>query len=45
MANQGNLAGFHANVVPIEDEEVSKHLERSFKKAGMTVMTSSRLNR
>ncbi len=27
------------NVVPVEDEEVSKALERSFKKAGMKVMT------
>lgn len=27
------------NVVPIEDEEVSKALERSFKKAGMKVLT------
>ncbi len=27
------------NIVPIEDEEVSKNLERSFKKAGMKVMT------
>ncbi len=26
-------------IVPIEDEEVSKNLERSFKKAGMKVMT------
>ena len=29
------------NVVPMEDEEISKALERSFKKAGMKVMTSS----
>ena len=29
------------NVVPLEDEEVSKQLERSFKKAGMKVMTGS----
>ncbi|MCK9422577.1 MAG: dihydrolipoyl dehydrogenase [Bacteroidales bacterium] len=28
------------NVVPVEDEEVSKALERSFKKAGIKVMTS-----
>lgn len=27
------------NIVPVEDEEVSKTLERSFKKAGMKVMT------
>jgi dihydrolipoamide dehydrogenase len=29
------------NIVPLEDEEVSKTLERSFKKAGMRVMTGS----
>ncbi len=29
------------NVVPLEDEEVSKQLERSFKKAGITVLTNS----
>ncbi len=29
------------NVVPLEDEEISKQLERSFKKAGMKVMTGS----
>lgn len=29
------------NVVPLEDEEVSKQLERSFKKTGMKVMTGS----
>jgi dihydrolipoamide dehydrogenase len=35
------LVEFMSNVVPLEDEEVSKQLERSFKKAGMKVMTSS----
>lgn len=35
------LVEFLPNIVPIEDEEVSKQLERSFKKAGMEVMTSS----
>ncbi len=29
------------NIVPVEDEEVSKQLERSFKKNGMKVYTSS----
>jgi dihydrolipoamide dehydrogenase len=29
------------NVLPIEDEDVSKQIERSFKKAGLTVMTSA----
>ncbi|MCK9398848.1 MAG: dihydrolipoyl dehydrogenase [Bacteroidales bacterium] len=29
------------NIVPLEDEEVSKQLERSFKKAGIKVMTDA----
>jgi dihydrolipoamide dehydrogenase len=29
------------NIVPLEDEEVSKQLERSFKKAGIKVMTGA----
>ena len=32
---------FLPSVVPVEDEDVSKALERSFKKSGITVMTSS----
>ncbi|MFO7657641.1 MAG: dihydrolipoyl dehydrogenase [Bacteroidales bacterium] len=35
------LVEFMPSVVPLEDEEVSKQLERSFKKAGMNVMTES----
>jgi len=35
------LVEFMPNVVPLEDEEVSKQLERSFKKQGMSVMTSA----
>lgn len=35
------LVEFLPAIVPLEDEEVSKQLERSFKKAGMEVMTSS----
>ncbi|HEY4787833.1 MAG TPA: dihydrolipoyl dehydrogenase [Bacteroidales bacterium] len=35
------LVEFLPNVVPIEDEEISKTLEKSFKKAGLTVLTSS----
>jgi dihydrolipoamide dehydrogenase len=35
------LVEFLPNVVPLEDEEVSKTLERSFKKAGMEVLTGS----
>lgn len=41
MGTKVTLVEFMPNIVPIEDEEVSKQLERSFKKAGMKVMTSS----
>jgi dihydrolipoamide dehydrogenase len=32
---------FMPNIVPIEDEEVSKQLERSLKKSGISIMTES----
>lgn len=35
------LVEFLPMIVPLEDEEVSKQLERSFKKSGMKVMTDS----
>lgn len=35
------LVEFMPTLVPLEDEEVSKQLERSFKKSGMTILTSS----
>ena len=35
------LVEFMPNIVPVEDEEVSKQLERSFKKQGIEVMVSS----
>ncbi len=41
MGTQVTLVEFLPNVVPLEDEEVSILLERSFKKAGMKVMTGS----
>jgi len=41
MGTKVTLVEFLPALVPLEDEEVSKQLERSFKKAGMTVMTSS----
>jgi dihydrolipoamide dehydrogenase len=41
IGTEVTLVEFMPNVVPLEDEEVSKQLERSFKKAGMKVMTSS----
>ncbi|MFO7670970.1 MAG: dihydrolipoyl dehydrogenase [Bacteroidales bacterium] len=41
MGTEVTLVEFLPNVVPLEDEEISKQLERSFKKAKMKVMTSS----
>lgn len=35
------IVEFMPNIVPVEDEDVSKQLERSFKKAGINVMTNS----
>lgn len=39
------LVEFLPRIVPVEDEEVSKALEKSFKKAGMTVLTSSEVTK
>jgi dihydrolipoamide dehydrogenase len=41
MGTKVTLVEFMDNVVPLEDEEVSKQLGRSFKKMGMKVMVSS----
>lgn len=35
------IVEFMPNIVPVEDEEISKQLERSFKKEGVTIMTNS----
>ena len=41
MGTQVTIVEFMPNIVPVEDEEVSKHLERAFKKAKVKVMTSA----
>lgn len=41
MGTEVTLIEFLPNIVPNEDEEVSKQLERSFKKARMKVLTGS----
>ncbi|MFD2518994.1 dihydrolipoyl dehydrogenase [Salinimicrobium flavum] len=41
MGTEVTIVEFLPNLVPLEDEEVSKQFERSFKKAGIKVMTSS----
>jgi dihydrolipoamide dehydrogenase len=41
MGTQVTLVEFMPNLVPVEDEEVSKALEKSYKKMGIQVMTGS----
>lgn len=41
MGTEVTIVEFLPNIVPVEDEEVSKQLEKSFKKSGINVMTSS----
>ncbi|HDJ33670.1 MAG TPA: dihydrolipoyl dehydrogenase [Bacteroidetes bacterium] len=41
MGTEVTLVEYMPRLVPLEDEEVSKQLERSFKKAGMKIMTGS----
>ncbi len=41
MGTDVTVVEYLPNIVPVEDEEVSKQLERSFKKAGIKIMTSS----
>jgi len=41
MGTEVTIVEFQPNIVPIEDKDISKQFERSFKKAGIKVMTSS----
>ncbi|MEQ8245587.1 dihydrolipoyl dehydrogenase [Fulvivirga sp.] len=41
MGTEVTVVEFMPRIVPVEDEEVSKALERNFKKAGMNIMTSA----
>ncbi len=41
MGTEVTIVEFMPNVVPVEDEDVSKQLARSFKKNGIKIMTSS----
>ena len=41
MGTQVTIVEFLPNMVPLEDEEVSKQFERSIKKAGIKVMTNA----
>ncbi len=41
IGTEVTIVEYMPNIVPVEDEEVSKQLERNFKKAGIKVMTNS----
>ncbi|WP_242131917.1 dihydrolipoyl dehydrogenase [Aestuariivivens marinum] len=41
IGTEVTIVEYLPNVVPVEDEEVSKQLERSFKKSGVKIMTSA----
>ncbi len=41
LGTEVTVVEYMPNIVPVEDVEVSKQLERSFKKQGMKIMTSS----
>lgn len=41
IGTEVTLVEYMPNIVPVEDEEVSKQLERSFKKQGIKVMTNA----
>ncbi len=45
MGTEVTIVEFMPRVVPVEDEEVSKALERNFKKNGMKIMTSSEVTK
>lgn len=45
MGTEVTIVEYLPNIVPVEDEEVSKQLERSFKKAGIKIMTSSEVTK
>ena len=45
MGTDVTIVEFMPNVVPVEDEDISKQMERSLKKAGIKIMTNSSVER
>lgn len=45
IGTEVTLVEFLPRLVPVEDEEISKALEKSFKKSGMTIYTSSEVTK
>ncbi len=45
MGTKVTIVEFMPRIVPVEDEEVSKELEKNFKKQGITIMTSAEVTK
>ncbi len=45
MGTEVTVVEYMPHIVPVEDEDVSKQLERSFKKSGVKIMTSSEVTK
>ncbi len=45
IGTEVTIVEFMPNIVPVEDEDVSKQLERTFKKSGIKIMTSSEVTK
>jgi dihydrolipoamide dehydrogenase len=45
MGTQVTIVEFMPNIVPVEDEDISKQMERSMKKAGISIMTNASVER
>ena len=41
MGTEVTIVEYLDRIVPVEDEEISKQLEKSFKKSGIKIMTSA----
>jgi len=41
LGTEVTIVEFMPNIVPVEDEDVSKQMEKSFKKAGINILTNS----
>jgi len=45
MGTEVTIVEFMPNIVPVEDEDISKQMERSMKKAGVNIMTNASVER
>ena len=45
MGTEVTVVEYQDRIVPVEDEEISKALERNFKKAGINIMTSAEVTK